>query len=160
SSIANCISEEIRKKSKLNVDVGVIIASSYINMTKKDLEIKYIVPDKSKAANYDLILIVDDLVDTGTTIKRVLNSFEDSAREKIKTVVLDLKERTYKREEKLFPDYLRLKIKINSHKEEIWIVYDGELEGLTEKEIKSVYKNLYKKEKEDKVKDFERKSLH
>ena len=53
SSLANCISEKIKKDSRLNVDVGVIIASSYINMTKEELELKYIVPNKSKATAYD-----------------------------------------------------------------------------------------------------------
>jgi hypoxanthine-guanine phosphoribosyltransferase len=165
SPLANCISEKIRNDSKLNVNMGVIIASSYINMTKEDFRLDYIVPSVRKVKDYDLILIADDLVDTGTTIENAINSFEESERKKIKTCVIDFKERKYRKEKKFFPDYLGLKIEINSHKEEIWVVYDGELEGLTEKEIDNLYgKNKYyginNKLNSKRILDFERKMLY
>ncbi len=144
------ISEYLRKDPKLNnvsINNGVIVASSYINQKKvKETKIKGIIPEEIKG--YDLIVVIDELIDTGgtfTNIRRLLNEERKFPEDNVLFVVIDYKNRTYKEEEfkKNKPDQYIISIDINSHKEEVWIVYDIELEGLTPREEKECYGKIY-----------------
>ena len=86
--------------------------------------------DKINEGNYEKMLIVDDINDTGKTLKRIKNKIVQNTENTPEIKIAVLYERSDKDHE-IESDYVEEYI-------QNWIVFPHELEGLTKKEIKEL----------------------
>ena len=124
--------QELLKYHGYPSDHIAIRTSSYIGIEKQNDEIRihglhYII-ENVNADN--TLLIVDDVFDSGRSIKAVIERINDLSRrntpEIIRTATVYFK--PGKRKVDLVPDY-------SIHDTEEWLVFPHELEGLTEEEV-------------------------
>ena len=146
--MANVISEyyKIALKDQKPVLFAAVVARSYSDVNQQSqvrIDGWTYSPDYLRQG--DKIMIVDDICDSGKTMKYLVNVLLEKGvpRKNIKVVVHDYKFFGY-RENLIEPDYFCRKIVVNSPDENRWINYmSHELVGLTPEELEQNYYKPY-----------------
>jgi hypoxanthine phosphoribosyltransferase len=140
--LGNVVSEYFKliNKSKRPVYYAAVVARSYKDMCNKDkVKVDGWTYSPEHLRQGDLVLLIDDIFDTGTTINHLVTIITDHGIEAadIKIAVHDYKVRTYLQEQPpVQPDFYCRKHTFSSPEEDMWIHYmTHELQNLSTQEL-------------------------
>ncbi|MEM4260201.1 MAG: phosphoribosyltransferase family protein [Candidatus Woesearchaeota archaeon] len=114
------------------IDHGSIKAVSYKTINNRDQNTRLYGIENIPFERNEKFLIIDDIFDTGRTIKKILSKLPDTVEKKIAVIYF----KPTKNQTKITPDYYL-------HKTKKWIVYPHEICGLSDAEIKQKDPKLF-----------------
>lgn len=131
------------------INFATVVARSYSGVQQND-EVKFAgwTYPPEKILNSQKVLVVDDICDSGATLKKLSEKFTELGLKKdmVRFAVHDFKKFNYvgAKTVNFTPDYFCHKHEINSEEENIWFHYlSHELIGMTEDEFKENYLKDY-----------------